>query len=123
VRKIFKEAGGASNDSSRAKVTKGEADGDYASEGDALSPRFASAFAAVARVNNLEPCRKGARKAPRTGRDGELSRQQYRGSAILPLSTGSISTTAVATSRLLQRGGVFAKECCMLSAATRCKTR
>jgi len=78
VRKNFKEAGGASNVSSRAKATKGEEDGDDASEDDALSPRFASAFAAAARVTNLEPCRKGARKAPRTGRDGELCQAALR---------------------------------------------
>jgi hypothetical protein len=34
--------------------------------------------------------------------NSSLFRKEYRGSAILPLSVGSISTTAVATSRLLR---------------------
>ena len=60
MRKIFKEAGGASNDSSRAKGTKKDEDGDDADEGDAVSPRFVSTFAAAACVINfgIETCRK-----------------------------------------------------------------
>jgi hypothetical protein len=51
---------------SREKVTKSEEEGDDAEKCDAVSPRFVSAFAAAESVTNLETCRKGTSKAPRT---------------------------------------------------------
>jgi hypothetical protein len=51
ARKIAKGGGGASDDSLRAKVNKGEEDSNDAEEVDALSPHF-SAFAAAACVIN-----------------------------------------------------------------------
>jgi hypothetical protein len=117
ARKPLKGTSGAINDFSRARVTKREEYGDDADERDAVSPGFVSAFAAAACVINFGTSHEGARKAPRTLSavnlvkprfesdriaDSILSRQEYRGTAVLLLSAGSISITVEATSRPLQ---------------------
>jgi hypothetical protein len=83
---------------------------------------------------NFETCREGARKAPRTLSavnlvkprfesprivDSSLAKKVYRGTAILPLSAGSIGTTALATSRLLQPHLVSTPKRTTTSAAVR----
>jgi hypothetical protein len=74
----FKGGGGARKGSSRAKVTNSEEDGDDADEGGTVYPRFVSAFAAAARVKNLETRRKGSRKVPRTPSAVNLVKPRFK---------------------------------------------